>query len=543
MTNISVFQKLLFALLCISLVACDSDFNNINSDIIEDDVHHNGLDSIHAKVLAYDKPFNSVQSNNMPINALGVFNNALFGKVTANYLTQLELETVNPSLHSPVIDTVYVYIPYFSRLQSTAVDGTGTYKLDSIYGNPDDKMKLSIYESGYYLRSTDPVTTQGQKYFSADQAAIEGILVSPQLNNKTQYPAQNDHFLFNPAEIKRYGSNNYLLERKAPGLYAELDNSYFQSRLFSAEGMSKMVSNNIFREYFRGLYFKIEQNGTQNAMAMLNTAQAKLMIRYTDATLKLDGSFDNTVRVKKTLSMNLKGNSVNYFQEANSAAYNNAINTSNATTGDDRLYIKGGAGSMAVVRIDDASLDQLRRDNIPGSQPKAIINEANLTFYVDEAAMGTAKLPKRIYLYDIANKRPMYDYYTDVTTSTISPKDNKFVHDGRYSKVNGKGLYRIRITNHINNLINKDSTNIPIGLVVTENINLVDNGSFKPLSPFSVTYVQKPGNTTVTKNVDTMPFSSVINPLGVVLYGNNIPVGDTDYDKRLKLEIFYTKPE
>lgn len=541
MTNISVFKKLLFALLCISFVACDSDFNNINSDIIEDDVHHNGLDSIHAKIVAYDRPLTSVQSNNMPINALGIFNHPLFGEVNASYVTQLELGIENPALSSPVIDSVYVYIPYFSKLQGTDSEGASTYKLDSLYGNTEHKMKLRIYESGYYLRTTDPVTTQGQKYYSGDREDFEGSLVPGMLNND-EFVGENEEFYFHPIEVRRIAGGK-IRERFAPGLYAYLDKSRFQNKLFSAEGRTKLVNNNVFREYFRGIYFKTEQSGGQNAMAMLNTAGAKIVVRYTDKKLKLDGTFDPDETEQRTLTINLRGNSVNYLKETNSSAYNNAINTSNAATGDDRLHIKGGAGSMAVIRINDASLDQLRRDNIPGSQPKAIINEANLTFYVDEAAMGTTKLPKRIYLYDIANKRPLYDYYTDVTTSNVSPKDNKFVHDGRYSKVNGKGLYRIRITNHINNLVNKDSTNVPIGLVVTENINLTDNGSFKPVTPFSVTYVQKPGNTTVTKDVNTMPFSSVINPLGVVLYGNNIPLGSADYDKRFKLEIFYTKPE
>ncbi|WP_262886104.1 hypothetical protein [Flavobacterium phycosphaerae] len=36
---------------------------------------------------------------------------------------------------------------------------------------------------------------------------------------------------------------------------------------------------------------------------------------------------------------------------------------------------------------------------------------------------------------------------------------------------------------------------------------------------------------------------SVMNPLGTILYGTNIPEGDINYGKRLKLEIIYTKPK
>jgi hypothetical protein len=40
------------------------------------------------------------------------------------------------------------------------------------------------------------------------------------------------------------------------------------------------------------------------------------------------------------------------------------------------------------------------------------------------------------------------------------------------------------------------------------------------------------------KNDYFFPESSVMNPLGTILHGSN----STDEDKKLKLEIYYTKP-
>lgn len=85
----------------------------------------------------------------------------------------------------------------------------------------------------------------------------------------------------------------------------------------------------------------------------------------------------------------------------------------------------------------------------------------------------------------------------------------------------------MRITNHINNIINNDSTNVKLGLVVTENINVVSNATLK--TPF----------TTSETEVEKLPVSSVTYPFGTVLYGSSSNVPE---DKRLKLEIFYTKP-
>lgn len=158
-----------------------------------------------------------------------------------------------------------------------------------------------------------------------------------------------------------------------------------------------------------------------------------------------------------------------------------------------------------------------------------LINEANLAFYIDKDAMANAQEPNRIYLYDLQNRRPIFDYYNDATTVSSNAKLNKYVHGGIIEKEdveNGRGIkYKIRITEHVRNLINNDSTNVKLGLVVTESISNVTSNKLE---------------TPVTTRLDRIPVASIINPLGTVLYGSNSNVPD---DKRLKLEIYYTKPD
>ena len=119
----------------------------------------------------------------------------------------------------------------------------------------------------------------------------------------------------------------------------------------------------------------------------------------------------------------------------------------------------------------------------------------------------------------------------DPTTNTVDPKVGKYIYGGIIEKEdvdNGRGTkYKIRITNHLRNMISNDSTNVRLGLSVTENIN---NVAFSKLR-------------TANTNTQYAPSMSVLSPLGTVLYGTNIPVGDPDYEKRLKLEIYSTKPD
>ena len=90
-----------------------------------------------------------------------------------------------------------------------------------------------------------------------------------------------------------------------------------------------------------------------------------------------------------------------------------------------------------------------------------------------------------------------------------------------------EGQYKIRITNHIRNLLKyQDSTNVRLGLVVTEDLKLNGNKRLKtPLTTLGTSYV---------------PWGSVVNPFGTVLFGSseNVPA-----DKRLKLNIYFTKPK
>jgi hypothetical protein len=141
--------------------------------------------------------------------------------------------------------------------------------------------------------------------------------------------------------------------------------------------------------------------------------------------------------------------------------------------------------------------------------------------------------PERIYLFDATNNTPLIDYFADGSSSS-NFKRNKFVFGGileRESVDPKKGIkYKLRISAHINKVLNDNSTinqNIRLGLVISENINTFAGGFFK--TPITVG----------SNQLNILPFSSIMSPLGTVLYGSNPSVGD--YDKRVKLEIYYTK--
>jgi hypothetical protein len=548
MNSFSLIKRLFLVLTVVFFASCDDEFSELGADVVDGDIHSN-LIRTEAVIKAYDRATGPVQTNNLDINTLGVYNNPVFGKTTAHYVTQVEMTTsyVNPTLYNPVIDSVWIYIPYRNTMITAASAGVdATYKVDSIYSGENDSFTLDIKRNNFFLRDSDANSggTEGQKYYSDYKSIIDG-----QAGSVSLLKGGPQNHIYKKTVIKRSARyttaagvlRDTIVETIAPGMFYYLKEDIIGQVLFGSGSAGKLLNNSVFREYFRGLYFTATQNGDQSAYGAPNFDGGIITVKYTDHLSATDNA-----PTKKTMQLSLTGNSLNLFENNYSNDFLNAVNTSNAevAAGESRLYIKGGEGSMAFIDIDTTSLADLKPD--AAGNKRALINEANLIFYVDESANAMGKVvngkkaiePPRIFLYDVNNKRPMYDYYTDGTTISSYPKLSKYVHGGIKDITTGSTQYKIRITDHINNIINKDSTNVKIGLVVTEGISLITNATLK--NPWTEPWFKGVPPVLVQLPVTILPAASVTHPFGTVLYGTNLPTTDP---KRLKLEIFYTKPE
>jgi hypothetical protein len=560
-----------------TLFSCDKEFNTLNSDLLED--NHFTFTDESVKVKTITQKTKAVQTNNLPINALGVYENPVFGTTKAHFVTQVALATENPTIGYNVDietnDSVYLYIPYFSRADDS--DAT-KYVLDSIHGNRETSIDLKIYKNNYLLRNLDPNpdpsdgSTYFQKYYSDEKSLIETGNLGNQLNTSTntaentQFKFTTDKYIFyrrnaagefinNSGTVVTNVSDRVTLETLTPGMWINLNKAEFKSMLTNATS-SNLLNNNLFREYFRGLYFKAEQNpGQKGAMAMLDFSKGYIVLQY-HSTIDVKGTDGVTspVRTKKNIRLNLKGNTVNFFENNFSNDYSTALNTPNAQN---KLFLKGGDGSMVFIDLFDNDVDAIKIvKNSDGTYSEAVgsngvadqldkmrldgrlINEAHLVFHIDDALMGAvAKEPRRLYLYDATNNTTLLDYLDGSTGKTS--KENKMIFNGIMNFVNTPSqkdergtTYKIRLTDHLNRIIknggntadkSKDNfPNVRLGLSVTENINIATNSYLK----------------TTPSNVKFVPTGHVMNPLGTILHGAEA----ADPNKQLKLRIYYTKP-
>jgi hypothetical protein len=553
MYNTSFLKKILLIAAVAVFYSCDKEFNAIGDDLIGD--NHFDLEAEDYSVTAYNQKVTPVASNNLPVNALGIYDNPVFGKTVANFDTQVALESYAPTFgEGVVIDSVTLHVPYFSTAKSVK-DGVTTFELDSIYGPETGKIKLSVYESGIFLNTYNANNYDFSKFYNTDRNSdfqTQSEALGERLNNSSN-TAENDGFFFNSKQIKEtipaVGTTPESTNRINPEMRLHLNKSFFKTKIFDAPA-GKLASVDVFKNYFKGLYFKVEKSNESptTRMAIIKFSEGKIKIFYKQKTADKN---DGDAMESKNLVIKLTGNTVNLLGEEStptSGDYTTA--TANDVTPDERLYLKGGQGSMAVIELFDKTdlgrydangdwetkpnnvsdeLDEIR-NNV--TSKKWLTNEANLVFTIDSQKMAGAQEPGRIYLYDLTNNTVLTDYTADRTPSLNGdPKKNRTVFNGMINidATSKRGAtYKIRITNHIRNMIkNPDVANVKLGLVVTEDINIVASSKLDPTK------------INVGSVISAVPTASVMNSLGTVLYGSNLPENDT---KRLKLEVYYTKP-
>lgn len=493
-----------------SLVACEDDFETVGGNVIGEPGFNASLYD-EAEISATNNRLAPVQTNNLPLDLLGVFTDPVFGDQAASIVAQVSLSATSPEFgNEPVIDSVVLNIPYLS----TQI-GENEYKIDSLYGK--SPIKLSVLESNYFLNSFDPETNfeQAQKYYSNLGTKVENNLTGVVLY-------ENESFKPSPNEVVEFENNDTL--RHAPRLRLKLDTQLFQNKILNKEGDVELSTQANFRNFFRGIYLKAEKVGADGSMVLFNLAQgdAGITLYYTvqepdTDDVDEDGDTQELVDTPRSFKLNFGPAKVNTFQQE-TPDY----------TGSENLYLKGGEGNMAVVNLfsgqdtdGDGVSDELEflRDN------NWLINEANLEFYVKRDLASGLHEPEHVFLYDLKNNIFLADYVLENSSqpnALVSLANNKHLVPLKTDD-DGNGIsYKVRITKHINSILNKDSTNVKLGLVVTQNVNLLNNSAVLDSEE---------------ADVKKVPVGSIITPEATVLYGPDA----ADNEKRLKLKIYYTE--
>ena len=530
-------------------ISCDSDFTNIKSDIqgIKNFEATSKLFPFTAKTQNFT-PFSGgasddvgVQTNNLSGKLFGVYKNPTnsFGTTVASVISQVAPLTYNPDFGNlnKTIQSVWLNIPYYSTLESTDSDGDNTYTLDSIYGNTNQEFKLYIYRSNFVLRDLDPNSDfqASQSYFSNQGELFESVSTAADLI----YSDENFKISADEHTTSEIIDGEEVIERFSPGIRLNLldaspnssnDNiSFWSSIFFDNQDTDILSTQSSFKDFFRGLIIKVvpvDGTNPEGSLTYLNFDSGSIIFDYTNQEeINAEAAGETYDTTEYALEFN--GNIVNTFNKINPEDHNGDENN---------LYLQGTDGSMALLDLFSGDIENEDGDLEPAldyfqsKKDKWIINEANLVFYVNKDLVQGDE-PERVTLYDLKNNAPIIDYFLDGTTNTTQPELSKIPFSEILERDNaGNGVkYKIRLTSHITNILQNDSTNVKLGLFIANNINVTAGSKIQGINTDDD-----------DSTIDLVPSTSILSPRATILHGydNNIAT-----PLRAEFEIFYTEPQ
>ena len=539
------FKILLVALI---ITSCEKDFASFDSGVINSDNAINfSTNSVEYTLTSRSEMVNPVQTNNLPSFLLGSYNHPQFGRSNSSFVGQMVPSEYNHDFgDNVVLDSVVLTIPYYSRGIDTSEEGDITYEIDSVYG--DSPIKISVYRNNFFFRTFDPFSDfdTSQSYFSNGSLSVEEVIDSGQLEGELLF--EIDDFVpsadqINLTQIDTTG-NPYVAQRIAPALRFKLNNpneNFWESNFFENEGNQVLTNEPNFKEFFRGLYIKVESS-SDGSMMLLNFASSntKLTIHYTSDNTNIGdsdtGSVDEIETNQHEYVMNFSGNLINLFENETVVD----VDLMDQTNGNENIYLRGGEGIISTIDLfsgttigddgEEISEFDLFKDffyDEISDEPIRIINEAYIEFFVNQGFSNNDE-PERIYLYNYEQNSALIDYFLDqsVSSLTINAKINHLEPLVRDSLDDDRGIkYKIRITEHLNNLILRDSTNAKLALGVISDVASVQN--FKIL-----------GDNSESEN-KSLASGVILSPKGTILHGNL----SSDIEKRPRIKIYYTEPE
>ena len=407
--------------------------------------------------------------------------------------------------------------------------GRTLYELDSLIGNPEATFKLKVSELDYFLRPYDPDSNfeKFQKYYS-NNTLPENFSGYTLFDSEVKIDS-NELVFYNEddPETEEDDESEVVKERLSPRIRVDLDHDFFQTKFLDMEGSQEISNLDNFKLYFKGLVLEAYDFSDPLLMILnFNEAEIKVVYEYQKYNTQdtTDDISDDTVDSEEAdFLFKLNGIKLNSFKHDPYPGYvYSAI--ADTVTNPERVYLKGGQGIMAEIELfkDDNGVDVLEEIR----SKEWLVNEANISIYIDKemlSSSGGIIEPSRLYLYDLVNKAPIIDYFVDNSAGQKSYQ-NKVIHGGIIELDDDKNglMYKIRISEHIKNVVRKDSTNVKLGLVVSSDINNTINIEVKDSEYMLFT-----------------PLSSAINPLGTVLIGPS-PSAE-NFEKRMKLNLFYTE--
>ncbi len=309
-----------------------TDLVNVKSSILK------------SSIRAYTYNEDSVRTDEAAKSLLGSFNDSLFGNTTVNFAAQFRLSTYPDYGTDPVVDSTYLYLYY-----------------RSFYGDTSTIQSFKVYEL------EKPLDVDASYYNFSDLKS----LAKPQVLSD---------FSFKPA-IRLdsiYRDTVYQL------LKIDLGNA-LGNKLALADSL-KMTDNEVFLDFFKGLYIETKKTQGRGGIMTLETTQndsingSAVVVYYhnTEADTSSHAYFISSFSSRvNNFSHDYSG--TKFFKNLNKETYEDSL-----------IYIQPTAGLKSRIYV----------DNLVSWKDSAniAINKAEMVFQLDTIASDLKKYPPPMQL-------------------------------------------------------------------------------------------------------------------------------------------------
>ena len=436
-----------------AVISCEKDFTDIGSSVIANTAFSTG--SMLLDVQLENSPVTKLVTSDFIISdkpeyLLGVHASDDYEKIEASIISQIAIDSdLQFPFHSDTttvvttIDTVFVKMPYRVVLNS---EGTA-YELDSIIGDQSKPFNLNIYQSSTYLNRLDPSDPSKLNSYSSEDVFEKKMPITA-LNEPVDFqftPKATDTVI-----VKRWLSDQKL-SRKDTVIYTSSSSSLIPlpfgfiplkeeviNELFLKKyGSAEFASQEAFNDYFRGLILEASGNdGSLISFDFNSSVKPSIEVYYTNSVFYKGAIIDT---IHKNDSFLLSGIKVSTYKMGEKTyPVNNEVK------------IQGAAGSEGKITLFEADeIAALRDQNL-------LINDASLTFYINQSADITA-VPYKLFLYKSGEgTNPVESYVKDTYSEPaffggLLEKDS----DGNPEK------YTFRITDYVSDILSGETDYSP----------------------------------------------------------------------------------
>ena len=376
-------------LLLSAVISCEKDFNDIGSDVVNNDKFTSGEFDLEIRITSPDTDdynLTSVRADNLGASIseywLGGYKTDDYKDVNASIIAQLEyksflkLADVKPATENEEIDSIYhldnvvLKLPYVGVVEGRSQDEINAnaarkYKINNFVGDTTKVMMLKVFQNTTFLTTLDPDNTaEGNEFESNFTYGFNPVdLLNADAGGYAYRPTRGDtiyRFTRTYDGTKTFNDSLMLSDGK-PFIHVELDKAKMKTLIWDklgTEGDPDFDDNEAFQNYFRGLVIMVED--VDGALMPINLTgsgdKATVEFYYTISRYeKVEGQ--NDLQFKDSVPSTLIYN----FSGIRNSKY--VMGAKSTSTPDKSVAVQGTAGTMAKVEILGLNLATLPDDH------------------------------------------------------------------------------------------------------------------------------------------------------------------------------------